>query len=239
LNETIQGKIAIVTGAAGHLGQAVAKQLDQAGARLALFDRGEGRLEQLYPEWVDSGDHLLLSQVELTDPADVLAAVSQVHDYFERIDILVNTAGGYRAGDRLHETSDKDWDFMLDLNARTVLNATRAVLPHMLAQSYGKVVNIGARPGLRGTGKAGAYAASKSAVLRLTESMAAETKHLGINVNAVIPGTLDTPGNRTMLPDSDPEHWVSVEDLAKVILFLVSDEAKAIHGASVPVYGTG
>ena len=228
-----------MTGAAGHLGQAVSKELGRAGVNLALFDRAKNRLSDLYPDWVGSPDHLLLESIDLADQATVKVAVAKVIERFGRIDILINTAGGYRAGDTLYETSDESWEFMMNLNAGTVLNTTRAVIPHMVERSYGKVVNIGARPGMKGPARAGAYAASKSAVMRLTESLDAELKHAGINVNAIIPGTLDTLSNRELMPDANHDRWVSVESLAKVILFLVSDDASAIHGALIPVYGTG
>ena len=239
MDEILKGKVAIVTGAAGHLGQAVTKQFERAGAHLVLFDRGRDRLQELYPDWKGSADHLLLGSIDLTDQATVNAGVTKVVERFGRIDILVNAAGGFRAGSPVHETPDDSWKFMLNLNAGTVMNTARAVIPHMLEHSYGKVVNIGARPGLKGPANMGAYAASKSAVMRLTESLDSELKHEGINVNAIIPGTLDTPPNREQMPDANHDRWVSVESIAKVILFLVRDEASAIHGAVIPVFGTG
>jgi NAD(P)-dependent dehydrogenase (short-subunit alcohol dehydrogenase family) len=239
LNNQLDGKVALVTGAAGSLGQAVARQFDQAGARLALFDRAEARLHALYPEWVESRRHLLVGSIDLVDQEAVNEAVSTLVKTFGKVDVLANIAGGYRAGTPVHEIQDQEWKFMLDLNARTVLNMSRAVVPHMLKRSYGKVINIGARPGLKGVSEAGPYAASKSAVMRLTESMSAELKHKGININCVIPGTIDTPDNRNNMPDANFERWVRLEDLAKVILFLSCDSSKAIHGALIPVYGTG
>jgi NAD(P)-dependent dehydrogenase (short-subunit alcohol dehydrogenase family) len=239
VSDSLKGKVAIVTGSAGNLGQSISHRLDSYGVRLALFDRAEDRLEGIYPQWIDSSIHMLLGLIDLIDEEKVSTAVSNVAKNFGRIDILVNAAGGYRVGEPLHETSDQAWDFMMDLNARTVLNVSRAVIPHMLERSSGKVVNIAARPGLKGSRNSGAYAASKSAVMRLTESMSAELKHEGININAVIPGTIDTPSNREQMPDANFDKWVSLEDLSHVINFLVSDEAIAIHGALIPVFGKG
>jgi NAD(P)-dependent dehydrogenase (short-subunit alcohol dehydrogenase family) len=239
VNETQNAKVAIITGSAGNLGQAIAKQLDRSGVHLALFDRAGGRLSEIFPEWVESSKHMFVESVDLIDEEKVSAGVSRVVQRFGRIDILINAAGGYQTGNPTHETTDQDWDFMMNLNARTVLNVSRAVIPHMLEQSSGKVLNIAARPGLKGPRNSAAYAASKSAVIRLTESMSAELKHAGINVNAVLPGTIDTPENRKQTPEAKFEKWVSLEDLSSVIRFLVSDEAIAIHGALIPVYGLG
>jgi NAD(P)-dependent dehydrogenase (short-subunit alcohol dehydrogenase family) len=239
VSERLQDKVAIITGSAGYLGQSIAKQLDRAGVRLALFDRADGRLSKIFPEWIDSSEHIFIELIDLVDEEKVSVAVSRVVQRFGRIDILINAAGGYRAGEPTHETTDQDWNFMMDLNARTVLNVSRTVIPHMLEQSSGKVLNIAARPGLKGPRNGAAYAASKSAVMRLTESMSAELKHEGINVNAVLPGTIDTPANREQMPKANFDTWVSQENLSNVIRFLVSDEAAAIHGALIPVYGTG
>jgi NAD(P)-dependent dehydrogenase (short-subunit alcohol dehydrogenase family) len=131
----------------------------------------------------------------------------------------------------------QEWDFLMNLNARSVLVAMRAVLPHLLKRGNGAIVNIGARPGLAGKAKMAAYSASKSAVIRLTESVSAEVKDFGIQVNCILPGTIDTPQNRKDMPKADFSTWVEPESLANVILFLASHQAKDIHGAALPVYG--
>jgi len=165
------------------------------------------------------------------------AAVAQALARFGRIDVLCNIAGGFRMGEAVHETSDGNWDFLFNLNARTVLHMARAVVPHMLARGSGKIVNVASMSAQRGAALTGAYTASKSVVMRLTESMAAELKGRGINVNCVLPGTLDTPENRQAMPSADPARWVQPEDLAQVIEFLASPAARAIHGAAIPVTG--
>jgi NAD(P)-dependent dehydrogenase (short-subunit alcohol dehydrogenase family) len=151
--------------------------------------------------------------------------------------VLCNIAGGFRMGEAVHETSTDTWELMLRLNAGTVLDMARAVVPSMLAQGQGWIVNVAAGAALRGAAHMGAYAASKSAVMRLTESMAAELRTRGIHVNCVLPSILDTPENRAAMPDADPGHWVSPEDLAAVIRFLASPAARAVHGAALPVSG--
>jgi NAD(P)-dependent dehydrogenase (short-subunit alcohol dehydrogenase family) len=171
------------------------------------------------------------------DEGAVEKSVSEAIQHFGRIDVLVNTVGGFRAGKMLHETPIETWDFLLNLNARSVFIACQKVIPHMLNQRSGKIVNVAARPGIEGQAGMAAYSASKSAVIRLTESMAAELKSQGVNVNCIIPGTIDTPQNREAMPDADYSTWVTPESLAEVILFLSSESARDVHGASLPVYG--
>jgi NAD(P)-dependent dehydrogenase (short-subunit alcohol dehydrogenase family) len=230
-------RVVMITGAAGNLGSAVARAFETAGATLVLIDRAADRLPRLFPEMVYSADHFLAISVDLMKPDLVEATVEETIKRFGRIDVLVNVAGGFRAGKAVHETPFETWDFMLDLNARSVLIMARAVVPHMLEQGQGKVVNVAARAALQGSAKMAAYSASKSAVVRLTESMAAELKRKGINVNCVLPGTIDTPDNREAMPNADHSRWVPPEAIADVIVFLASDACRAVHGAAIPVYG--
>ena len=140
-------------------------------------------------------------------------------------------------GESVHETSAATWDFLMDLNARTLINVASAVVPAMIQRGRGRIVTIGAGAALKGGAHMGAYAASKSALIRLTESMSAELKHQGINVNYVLPSIIDTPDNRAAMPDADASRWVAPAALADVIAFLASDGAAAIHGAAIPVTG--
>jgi NAD(P)-dependent dehydrogenase (short-subunit alcohol dehydrogenase family) len=126
---------------------------------------------------------------------------------------------------------------MMDLNALSVFTTCKYVIPHMIEQQSGKIINISSRAGLRGSAKDAAYSAAKSAVIRLTESMSAELKSYNINVNCILPGTIDTPENRTAMPDRDFNKWVSPASLADIIFFLCSEESRDIHGAAIPVYG--
>jgi NAD(P)-dependent dehydrogenase (short-subunit alcohol dehydrogenase family) len=231
-------RVILVTGAAGNLGSSVARRFDRAGAHLALFDQRPDRLEEVCGDIGKSSDHLLIGSVDLRDPDRVENEVKRVIDHYGRIDVLVNTVGGYRAGTPVHETSLELWDFMLNLNARTAFITCRAVIPFMIQAGSGAMINIGARPGLKGVANAAAYGASKSALIRLTESLSAELKLHGINVNCILPGTIDTDENRDAMPDADHDRWVKPEAIADVILFLASDASRAIHGASIPVYGT-
>jgi NAD(P)-dependent dehydrogenase (short-subunit alcohol dehydrogenase family) len=224
----------LVTGAAGNLGRAVAAAFAARGAALVLLDRSEELLRKAYG---GSDERRMLAAVDLLDAAQVAQTVQQAVARYKRIDVLANVAGGFRMGEAVHETSDATWAFLIDINARTLLNTVRAVVPQMLAAGGGRIVNVGAASAQKGVAMMGAYVASKSAVIRLTESMAAELRERNINVNCVLPTIIDTPENRAAMPDADPKRWVAPEALADVIVFLASDAARAIHGAAVPVSG--
>ena len=218
----------MVTGAAGNLGRAVAQAFADLGASLVLVVK-KGDLQ-------DAEKRLVLS-ANLLDQESVREAVEKALQRFKRIDVLCNLAGGFRMGQPVHEISDDDWNFLFDVNTRTVLNTARAVVPVMLKAGGGKIVNVGAYSAQKGVARMGAYVASKSAVIRLTETMAAELREKNINVNCVLPTTIDTPENRAAMPQTDPRRWVAPEDLARAIVFLASDSARAIHGAALPVTG--
>jgi NAD(P)-dependent dehydrogenase (short-subunit alcohol dehydrogenase family) len=215
----------LITGAAGNLGRAVAAAFAARGDELVLLDLKRGSVQE--------GARSRFIAADLLDAQSVQAAVGQC----PRIDVLCNIAGGFRMGTPVHETSDKDWNFLMDLNARSVLNMSRAVVPAMLKAGGGKIVNIGAFAAQKGAAQMGAYVAAKSAVIRLTEAMAAELREKNINVNCVLPTIIDTPENRAAMPKADPARWVAPQELASVIVFLASDEARAIHGAALPVTG--
>ena len=223
----------LITGAAGHLGRAVAAHFRQRGARLVLLDRDVQALQADYGS--DTG--VLLAQVDLMDRAAVAASVQQACAHFDGLDSVCHLAGGFRMGEAVHETSAQTWDFLMDLNARTLLNVAAAAVPQLLARGAGQVVTVGAGAALRGTAQMGAYAASTSALIRLTESMSAELKERGINVNCVLPSIIDTPDNRSAMPDADHGSWVAPAALADVIGFLASHAARALHGAAIPVQG--
>jgi len=230
-------RVVVVTGTTGNLGTAVARKFMVSGAKMGFLERSPDKIKKIFPETVNAPDQYLVQQVDVTNPDSMEEVANELLRKFGHIDILVNTVGGYRAGAPLHQTPLDTLDFMLNLNTRSVFVSCQAFIPLMIENNYGKIVNISARPGLRGARNAAAYSASKGAVIRLTESMSSELKHKGINVNCVLPGTIDTPQNRQATPDADFNRWVSPESIADVILFLASDFASAIHGAAIPVYG--
>lgn len=220
-----QGYRVIVTGAAGVLGRAVVDYFAERGATVAQLD-------------VVAIDNEHVSAVcDLTKLDSAKGAIESLATTMGGVDVLANVAGGFAMGDPVHETTDDTWEFLFDINSRTMLNAARAVVPHMQRAQRGKIINIGARAGATGSAMMGAYSASKSVVMRLTESMAAELKEDGINVNAVLPSIIDTERNRSDMPDADFNNWVKPEALAEVIGFLASPAADPIHGALIPVDG--
>ena len=229
--------VVMITGASGNLGSAVTQAFHAAGARLALIDRHPELLAKSFPALVNQPDRFLTENTDLTELEAVTVVVEKTVAQFGRIDVLVHTVGGFRAGKPLHETPLETLDFMMLLNAKTVFITNQAVLQKMVPQGRGKIINIAARPGLQGNKNMAAYSAAKAAVLRLTESAAAEVKAHGINVNAILPGTIDTPQNREAMPKANTDNWVKPESLADVILFLASAAARDIHGAAIPVYG--
>jgi NAD(P)-dependent dehydrogenase (short-subunit alcohol dehydrogenase family) len=229
--------VVLITGATGEFGPYVARAFAQAGARLAPTARKLDQAQSLLAELGLGDDRGLPAVVDVTQAESVAAWVESVIAKWGRIDVLVNVAGGYKPGALLHETDEAALDFLFNLNARSAFLTCRAVIPHMLAQGSGKIVNIGAKQALQAPRKGAAYAISKAAVLRLTEALSAEVREQGINVNAVIPSTIDTPANRAAQPNADASKWVAPEDLAAVVVFLASDAARAIHGAALPVYG--
>ncbi len=231
---TLQSPTVLITGACGNLGRAVAKLFTDRGASLVLLDRDAATLAAAFGA---DDDRRMSLAADLLDATSVAAAVGKARARFGGIDVLCNLAGGFKMGESVHETSDATWDFMLGLNARSILHTARAVVPLMLAAGRGSIINVGAGAAARGGANMGAYSASKSAVARLTESMSAELRERGINVNCVLPSIIDTPENRKDMPKADPSRWVAPHDLALVIAFLASDAARAIHGASVPVSG--
>jgi NAD(P)-dependent dehydrogenase (short-subunit alcohol dehydrogenase family) len=230
-----KNRTVMITGAAGNLGRAVASAFGMRGANLVLVDLDADALDAAYP---GSDAHSLKCPVDLLDPKAVSGAVAAARKQFGAVDALAALAGGFHMGEPVHKLPPDKWDLMLNLNARTLLNTTQAVVPEMLRQGAGgKIVTIGANAARQGMAEMSAYIVAKSAVIRLTESMSAELRGKGINVNCILPSIIDTPENRAAMPDADPAKWVSPEKLANVILFLCSDEASAVHGASLPVVG--
>ena len=227
------GKAAIITGASGLLASGVIPVFRQGGAKLALTC-GDERLYDRFPDLLNDSDHICMQAADLSEPGTAEELARRTLDAFGRIDILVNIVGGWDAGKPLHETSLDTWQTMLRLNATTAFLMSRAVLPAMLEQGSGVIVNIGARPGLRASGRDAAYAASKAAVLRLTESLSEDYKRDGIRVNAVLPSAIATPEQVA----ADPQAGVMPRQLGEVIAWLASDAAEIITGAIIPAYGT-
>jgi len=222
------GKVVVVTGASGALGKVVAASALARGARVAGIDHAKSQ--------PDAGDNKIeLGGVDLTDEAQAKRAMATVAERFGKIDALINIAGGF-AFETVADGDSATWHRMYALNVLTTLHASRWAIPHLAAAGAGRIVNVGAMGALQAGSGMGAYAASKAGVHRLTEALAAEWKGK-ITVNAVLPSIIDTPANRASMPNADFTKWVRPEELANVILFLVSDAASAVTGALLPVNG--
>jgi len=182
-----------------------------------LVDRHPDRIRGLFPNLAASQDHLLFTNIDLTDPDAVQNAVDSTMETFGHIDCLIHTTGGFKMGEEVHQITPENWDLMMDVNVKTLLNTTRSIIPIMNDQKDGIIITIGARPGLRGRKKMGSYSSAKAAVLRLTESIAAEGTTTGIKSRCIIPGTIDTSENRAAMPNADTSKWIKPESIADVI----------------------
>jgi 3-oxoacyl-[acyl-carrier protein] reductase len=224
----MDGKVIVVTGASGALGRVVATSALARGARVAGVDHAAAQAAA-------TPNRIELGGVDLTDAAQASKAIDAAASHFGKLDALINIAGGF-AFETVVEGDQKSWQRMYELNVLTALNASRSAIPHLVASGSGRIVNVGAIGALQAGSGMGAYAASKAGVHRLTEALAAEWKGK-ITVNAVLPSIIDTPVNRSSMPNAEFAKWVTPEELANVILFLASDAASAITGALLPVSG--
>ena len=224
----MEAKIVVVTGASGALGKVVAEMALGRGARVAAVDHAASQIET-------TANRIELGGVDLTDAAQAKKAIDAAAAHFGRLDALINIAGGF-AFEAVAEGDPKTWQRMYALNVLTALNASQAAIPHLAGSVAPRIINVGAMGALQAGAGMGAYAASKAAVHRLTDALAAEWKGK-ITVNAVLPSTIDTPANRASMPKADFKKWVTPQELAEVMLFLLSDAASAVTGALLPVNG--
>jgi 3-oxoacyl-[acyl-carrier protein] reductase len=224
----MDGKVVIVTGASGALGAAVVAALRARGERVGAIDHTASTT-------APTADLCRVGGVDLSDAAQAAAAVESVAQHFGQLDGLINVAGAF-AYETVADGNPATWSRLYAINVLTAVNASRAAIPHLAKSRAGRIVNVGAMAALRAGAGMGPYAASKAGVHRLTEALAAELKGK-VTVNAVLPSTIDTPANRRDMPDADFSAWVTLDELAAVMLFLASDAASAVTGALLPVVG--
>jgi NAD(P)-dependent dehydrogenase (short-subunit alcohol dehydrogenase family) len=227
-------KTVIVAGGTGALGGTVVRAFLAAGDRVAVTYRRQEEYDAL-----SAGSRAGLSgtQLDATDEAAVQRFVAEVAAQQDGVDALVVTIGGYAGGKNLWEADASTYAQMMDLNLRAAWTMARAVLPAMIRQNRGYLVNVASKAGYGHSAGAALYAASKAGALALWDSLAEEVKGYSINVNSIVPSIMDTPANRRAMPKADFSGWPSTGDVAKVIVFLCSDGARVIHGAAIPVYG--
>jgi NAD(P)-dependent dehydrogenase (short-subunit alcohol dehydrogenase family) len=233
-------RVMLVTGATGALGAAVSRAAAATGARVALAGRDLDKVETQRAALIAAGaeaERLLPLATALASGAVAERLVAQVVARWGGVDVLLNTIGGWRGGQRLAETTDDAWLGMLTLNLHTAFWLSRAVLPHMVSQGWGRIVHVGARAALEPGPKRAAYAVSKAGLVALVANLAADYRGAGITANVVLPGTIDTPANRASMPKADASRWVAPDAIAEAMLFLASEAAGEISGAALPVYG--
>jgi NAD(P)-dependent dehydrogenase (short-subunit alcohol dehydrogenase family) len=230
----MQGRVVVVTGAFGALGQVVVEVAAARGAATAAIGNAAAPPADVARHFAPTT--LVVGNIDLTSPEQARAAMAAVKARFSRLDALVNVAGAF-VWENIEGGDPRAWQKMFAVNLTTAVNASQAALPFLIESGAGRIVNVGALAALKAGAGMGPYAASKAGVHRLTESLAEEFKGRGVTVNAVLPSTIDTPANRSDMPDSDFSKWVAPSDLAAAILFLASSEAGAITGALLPVTG--
>ncbi len=233
----LKNRIAIITGGTGALGRAVVSAFIDEGAKVVctyIIDEELSHYSSSLTE--NQRSNLVFVQADVTKEKSVAEVVQRTLERFGRVDVLVNIVGGFTYA-KIIDTDEKTWDSMMNINLKSTFLCSKAVLPQMIKQNYGKIINVSSRPGLKGSSGVGAYAASKAAVMNLTETIADEVGDYEINVNAILPSTIDTPANRNSMPDADFSKWVKPEEIARVITFLASDDSRSISGAGIPVYG--
>lgn len=235
-NNGLSGQVVMVTGAGGNLGAAVASELASSGARIVCVERSPDALEKTAAMLPADAEVLKLADVDLADGAACRTAVEKAIAAFGRIDGLANTVGGFRTGP-VDEEGMEAWDALFRMNALTAYAISAAVLKPMRAAGYGRIVHVAAAPGLKAGANQAAYAASKSAVIRLTEAIAAEGRASKISANCILPGTIDTPQNRAAMPNAKTDAWVQPAAIAKLVRYLVSGEAGLVTGAAIPATG--
>ena len=230
----LKDKVAIITGGTGALGRAVVSAFLVEGAKVVCTYIVDEELKGLSS--IIKNPNLLLIKSDVTKEKQVAKVVKKTLERFGRIDVLINIVGVF-AYAMIRDTAERTWDRMMTINLKSTFLCSKAVLPQMIKQDYGKMINISSRPALKGSAGVGAYAASKAGVLNLTETIADEVRDYDINVNAILPSTIDTPANRRAMPKADFSKWVKPEEIARVMVFLASDDSKPINGAGIPVYG--
>ncbi len=237
MNSRFSGNSALIAGGTGGLGRAVSLAFLEEGAEVIVTYRKQEELSALQKASGQHGSRLSGHQIDVTDESAVRQLIDRVLAKHPRLDILVNAVGAYAGGMKLWETKPSVFETMLALNLRSGYVLSSAVVPAMLKQHRGSIVNVAAKAALDHAAGAAAYAASKAGALAMMDCLAEDLRGTGVRVNSILPSIIDTEANRRAIPDADFSKWPKPEDIARVTLFLCSNEARVIHGAAIPVYG--
>jgi NAD(P)-dependent dehydrogenase (short-subunit alcohol dehydrogenase family) len=232
VNNSLQNKVALVTGANGGLGTSVTRALLDAGATVVGVSRNIKQADFNRPSF-----QAIASELSTGDSANKL--IDQVVAKYGRIDVLAHLVGGFAGGRKIAETDDATFENMLDLNLKIAFYVLRAVIPQMRRAAGGRIIAIASRAAEDPGPGVGAYSASKAALVSLIRTVALENKDKGITANAILPGTIDTPANRKAMPNADTWTWVQPSSIASLIVWLASEAGKDVNGAAIPVYGGG
>jgi NAD(P)-dependent dehydrogenase (short-subunit alcohol dehydrogenase family) len=232
-----QSRVVLVSGATGGLGPAVVRMFAAEGARLVLTARSQDELQKLVADLALPADQTMLVTGDLTQPDAAGTVVHEALQRFGALDVVAHVTGGFSGGTSVAETSTDTWLQMLDINLTAAFLLARAALPAMLQRGQGRLIFVSSRNGSQPAANFSAYGVSKSGLDMLVRVLSEETRLRGINVNAVAPSLINTPANRSAMPNADYAAWVSPESVAGVIHFLASDAARDVHGAIVPIYG--
>lgn len=234
---TPTSRVVLVAGGTGGLGRAVSLAFLKEGARVVVTYRRQAELDALKKMAADNGWQLDGYNVDVTDEAEVNELVEGIVARHGRLDVMINTVGGYAGGVKLWEIDTRVFDQMLALNLRGGYVLARAAVRQMLKHGSGAIVNVASKSAIEHEAGAGAYAASKAAAVAMIDSLAQDLKDTGIRVNSVLPSIIDTAANRAAMPKADFTKWPKPDDIARVIVFLCGDDAKVVHGAAIPVFG--
>ena len=237
MSSEFSGKVVLVAGGTGGLGRAVSLAFLESGAQVAVTWRNEKEFNALKDAAGDGASRLTGFDVDVTDTRQTADLVSQILAKLGRLDVLVNTVGGYAGGIPLWNLEPEVLERMVSLNLLSGYALARAAVPQMIARKSGAIVNVAAKAAWDHAAGASAYAATKAAAVALMDSLAADLLGSGVRVNSILPSIIDTAANRAAMPGADFSKWPKPEDIAKVVLFLSSDDACVIHGASIPVFG--
>jgi len=237
MSDALRDRVVLISGATGALGSAVTRRFARTEARLALTGRSEQKLERLVAEVGLPAESVFTAPANVTQADGVRDLVEAIVARFERVDVLLNTVGGWSGGKPVGETPVEEWDRLLALNLRSAFLLSRAVLPLMLESGWGRIVHVSSKTAVAPRARQAGYAVAKMGVITLTEVIAAEVKGTGVTANVILPSIIDTPANRKMMPKADPRKWVEPERIAATMRFLCSDDAASINGARIPIYG--